>query len=148
MPPQSNKNLYFLLGLILLIVITLLVISLYSLVIPSSSDKSNPLAPNQNYTFFDQMNASVTGEITNISGSKVTIKNKKGQTKDFKVAQTTDLSKMETGKEVIINFIFVAGELEVSSVFPAATIPGAPPLLPPKLTPPATSSGTAPPALP
>ena len=131
MPPQSNKNLYILSGLILLGVVLLLAISLYGIFKPGLSGGIGLTGSSQDYSFFSNMSASVTGELVNISGSVVTVKNKSGQTRDFNASQTTDLSKAEIGKEMIISFIFVNGKLEVSSIFPLATTPGSPPPLPP-----------------
>lgn len=173
MQPSSSKGIYILLIIILIVVI--LSSGINFLRLPVLSSNKGVLTAGD--TFFDTQNASLSGKVTKVDGSTITIENKNGVSRQFTAAKfltvpvvtssgnlstpSADLKTLETGKEYTIFLTVQNGGFEVINLMPVlagSIVPGgnAPAPLPvaatrsaaPVPTPPATDNTPKAPANP
>ena len=92
--------------------------------IKNEQPKTNPLFRSQSATF--------QGEITKVSGNKISVKDEKGQTGDFSVADkvviykfkegvsqasvSSDLKTIDTGKQALVVLELINGQYQVVSI--------------------------------
>lgn len=150
MQPQSNK-LFFIIIAVLVVVLVVAGLYVSGRLLPGSVSQVTSIVPAGVNSFFDSQNAMVNGEITKVTGDTITVKNKNGASRDFKVSKTalittaqqnsgagampatpsSDLKNIQIGKQAMISFTMNNGEFEVNSIFPALELPaGSPPPLP------------------
>ncbi len=165
MQPTTSKTIYLLFGIIILLLLLILGSAVFLL---SSQGKLSVFGGNKVGNFFDMQNASSEGKITKVSGELITIENLRKESMTFRVSKSltiTDpggnstgaasgpvdptLNKTpQVGKRAFINYQFVGGEYQISSIsyLPDSVAPAAVPTpnaSGPVVTPPKISASEA-----